>query len=104
MPDGNHQWLYFIIAALATWRLTHLLAFEDGPWDCLARLRARLGAGFWGRLTDCFYCLSLWIALPITFAMQPGWGHGLLVWLGLSGAACLLDRLGQKEISMQRVD
>jgi hypothetical protein len=44
------------------------------------------------------------IALPITFALQPGWGHGLLVWLGLSGAACLLDRLGQKEISMQRVD
>ena len=57
-------WLRFVLAALATWRVTHLLASEDGPADVVARVRARLGENFWGRLMDCFYCLSLWVAAP----------------------------------------
>ena len=36
-------WLRFLLAVLATWRLTHLIAREDGPGRCLARLRGRLG-------------------------------------------------------------
>ena len=26
-------WLSVLLAAFATWRVTHLLAYEDGPWD-----------------------------------------------------------------------
>ena len=37
-------WLRFVLAALATWRVTHLLSSEDGPADLLYRLRTRLGA------------------------------------------------------------
>jgi hypothetical protein len=35
--------LRFALASLATWRVTHLLAEEDGPWDAVVRARARLG-------------------------------------------------------------
>ena len=32
-------WARLVLAVLATWRLTHLLAREDGPADLLVRLR-----------------------------------------------------------------
>src|SRR5262249_25712091 len=83
----------FVVAALAVWRLTHLAVAEDGPGQSLARLRARLGAGFWGTLFDCFNCMSLWMALPFAIAIGSSWTERLLLWLGLSGAACILALL-----------
>lgn len=91
MNENGSIWR-FGLAALAVWRVTHLLAEEDGPWDLIARLRGRLGANILGRLMDCFYCLSLWIALPLAVLTSNGW-FGLAVhWLALSGAACLLEK------------
>lgn len=81
----------FALAALATWRVTHLLAEEDGPGDAIVRLRARLGDGQAGELMDCFYCLSAWTAMP--FALWVGRRRDApLAWLALSGAACLLEQ------------
>ncbi len=81
----------FALAALATWRVTHLLAEEDGPGDAIVRLRARLGDGPAGELMDCFYCLSAWTAVP--FALWVGRRRDApLAWLALSGAACLLEQ------------
>lgn len=84
------------VAVLATWRLTHLLQAEDGPWDLLVRLRLLLrspdGDGRVGRLFDCFYCLSLWIALPFAAWLGTGWREILLLWPALSGGAILLQR------------
>ena len=82
----------FLIAALAVWRLTHLLTAEDGPWDVSVRIRRAAGEGFFGPLLDCFYCLSIWIALPAAWVLHRDLIDGALVWLGLSGAAILLER------------
>ena len=82
----------FIIATLAVWRVTHLLAAEDGPADIIVRLRRLAGNGFLGRLLDCFYCLSLWIAIPAAWLLGNSWGERMLLWLSLSGAAILLER------------
>ena len=81
------------IAILATWRLTHLLWGEDGPWNAFAGLRRAAGHGFWGGLLDCFYCLSLWVAAPIAGWMGGRWLDRALLWLALSGGAILLERL-----------
>jgi hypothetical protein len=81
-----------LIGALVAWRLTHLLYGEDGPWNLLARLRYFAGQGFWGNLMDCFYCLSLWIALPFGILLGESWRERLLLWLALSAAAILLER------------
>lgn len=94
-------WPSFVLAVLATWRLTHLLAHEDGPGGVLAGLRARLGAGWAGRLMDCFHCLSLWVAAPLAFAVASSWVSWVLAWLALSGAACLLARLGSEPVVIQ---
>ena len=81
-----------ILGILSVWRITHLLAAEDGPGDVLVRLRRSAGDGFWGQLLDCFYCLSLWVAVPFTLLLAEGWREGLLSWLAFSAGAILLER------------
>jgi hypothetical protein len=94
----------FALAALATWRVTHLLASEDGPGDAVVRLRARLGAGPAGSLIDCFQCLSIWVAAPMTLVVSRESGDALPTWLALSGTACLLERLGSEPVVLEAVE
>ena len=81
----------FGMAALATWRLTHLLVREDGPADAIARTRERLGESHLGALMDCFYCTSMWVAIPFAFYAAKKPAGRLAAWLALSGVACLID-------------
>ena len=81
------------IGALTVWRITHLLQAEDGPWDLVVRLRRQAGDGLLGRAMDCFYCLSLWVALPCALALGSDWMDRLWLWPALSGAAILLERI-----------
>jgi hypothetical protein len=94
-------WVRLAVAVLATWRVTHLLASEDGPADLIVRFRTRLGAGLAGSLMDCFNCLSLWIAAPAALFVARKPLDWLFTWLALSGAACLLERLGEKPITIE---
>ena len=80
------------LAALATWRVTHLLAEEDGPGDIVVRLRQRAGPSLAGDLMDCFYCLSAWVAVPFSLGLTRGRRFDPVSWLAVSGAACLLEQ------------
>lgn len=82
-----------ILGVLGVWRITHLLQAEDGPGDVMVRLRHVAGRGFWGNLLDCFYCLSLWIAVPFAAWLGVSVAEKLLLWPALSGAAILLERM-----------
>lgn len=79
------------------WRVTHLFQAEDGPWDLVVRIRKGVGEGFWGSLMDCFYCLSVWIAAPVSIVVGESTTERLLLWPALSGAAILLERATQRE-------
>lgn len=94
-------WPRLALAALAAWRLTHLLAYEDGPFDLVARARAALGRGPWSRMFDCFHCLSLWVAAPLSPWLANGAAGIAAAWLALSGLACLCERLGQPGVVVQ---
>lgn len=89
MEEGFYR---LVLGFLGVWRITHLLAAEDGPWDLVVRLRGAVGAGFWGKLLDCFECLSLWIAAPFAALLGRTWLERGLFWLGFSAAAILLER------------
>jgi hypothetical protein len=82
----------FILITLATWRITHLLGKEDGPFDVIYLVRKKAGAGFFGSLLDCFYCVSVWVAFPFALWQGNNWWQKLLWWWALSGAACLLEQ------------
>ena len=90
------KFYWLALGVLCVWRITHLLNAEDGPWDLLVHLRVRAGDGFWAGLLDCFYCLSLWIAVPAALLLGNGWQERLLLWPALSGAAILLERATAK--------
>lgn len=83
---------WFPIALLGVWRITHLLAVEDGPGEAIVRIRTIVGDR-WANLIDCFYCMSLWVAVPFALALADGWIERLLLWPALSGGAILLDRI-----------
>jgi len=85
------------LGVLAVWRVTHLLNAESGPWDVLARVRRRAGAGVWGSLLSCFYCLSLWVAAPFACWLGERWKERVMLWLSFSGAAILLERVTAQE-------
>jgi hypothetical protein len=94
------RFYWLTLEVLAVWRLTHLLQAEDGPWNLIVRLRKFAGNGFWGQLLDCFYCLSLWIAAPFAWFLGQGVLERLLLWLALSGAAILLERITNTKKTM----
>lgn len=89
--------LRFGVAALGTWRVTHLLVHEDGPADAVARLREQLGDSPLGGWMDCFYCASMWIAIPFAIFAAKKPVDRLAAWLALSGVACLIDELTSRE-------
>lgn len=101
----------FVLLALATWRLTHLLSIADGPGDVFKRLRIALGAresvnmgwqssAFFGRLILCPLCTSVWVAAGLYFMPRiiPEIFPAVVI-LALSGAASIihlyLDRSGR---------
>lgn len=90
------RFYWLVLAVLGVWRLTHLLQAEDGPWDLVLRLRRRAGENFWGRLMDCFHCLSLWVAAPFAYFLGDSAGERLLLWPAISGGAILLLRATEK--------
>lgn len=90
------RFYFVIIGALCVWRITHLLNAEDGPWNLLVKIRKMMGQRFLGQVLDCFYCLSVWIALPFAWIIGEGWKERLLLWPALSGAAILLERFAAK--------
>jgi hypothetical protein len=47
----HDDWLQFLAVVLATWRLAHLVAHEDGPFEMIVWLRRSAGSGVLGRLT-----------------------------------------------------
>jgi hypothetical protein len=91
----SDRWLDLVVAILASWRVTHLLALEDGPGDVVVRIRLRLGASRLGGLMDCFLCLSLWVALVPAICMARGGLDLFAIWFAVSGGVCLVERFGQ---------
>ena len=85
--------ILLVASILATWRVTHLITAEDGPWNVVARLRRLAGSGFFGDLMDCFYCASLWVALPMAYWFGSAWIERVVAWFAVSGGAILLERL-----------
>lgn len=84
------------IAVLATWRVAHLLAREDGPFDLIVRLRARAGESVFGQLMDCPYCLSLWVAAPFAFLLGNTALAWCAAWLAISGGASLIECFAER--------
>ena len=85
-----------LLGVLCVWRLTHLVQAEDGPWDVVVRVRRAVGEGFFGELMDCFYCLSLWMSVPVAWAIGTDVTERVLMWMAFSGGAILVERISKE--------
>jgi hypothetical protein len=91
--------MIFVIAALATWRITNTLVYGS----VLQSFRERVGAyecgvyddrqfTFLGRQLGCFWCTSLWVS-TIVAALCSGPKLETLVWIpALSAVAIMLEQ------------
>ena len=96
--------LAFLIVALATFRLSHMVALERGPWHVFDRLRERLGAtqdvrtGAWTptnglvELILCPLCLSVWVgALLVGLWLLVPVLQVAVAAIAVSGLSCALE-------------
>jgi Protein of unknown function (DUF1360) len=91
------RFYWLVLGTLCVWRITHLLSAEDGPGNLMVWIRRKAGSGFWGKLLDCFYCLSLWLAVPFAFVIGEGARERFCLWLAFSAGAILLERATSNE-------
>jgi hypothetical protein len=81
----------FLIAALATWRISFLLTREDGPGGIFASLREKSKATFSGRFFECLKCTGMWVSIPLAFFVKGSWLELVVIWLALAGVTALID-------------
>lgn len=90
---------------LATYRLTRLIALEDGPGDFLVELRSRLGAYDYGadgrastslgRGISCPLCVGVYIAALMLLLRRVPCAHYFKLWLAIAGGQSILQRIGE---------
>lgn len=82
----------FVVAALAAYRLSYLVAREEGPFGVFAAIRGHIDPQqkTWiGRGINCTVCVSFWLALPAAILAGGGW----LEWLAVAGAILAIHGL-----------
>ena len=87
-----------LLIVLFVWRLTHLISKEDGPFDLIYNLRTFVGDGFFGKLMDCFYCLSIWISLIPAIYIGHNLTEIIILCFAFSGGAIILEKLTNKDV------
>lgn len=96
-------WLSFLIASLATYRVSTLFANDDGPLDMMKRTRERLESwGTWyspvkfvSDLVSCVRCNSVWFGAAFGLLWGLAYGmnipSGIIAGLAMSAIAMWLD-------------
>ena len=85
------DWLMFVLAALATHRVSFMVSSEEGPFGVFTKLRGALDPDqrTWvGRGLNCIKCISFWVGwIVAAFLPQSGWASYIVTALALSSAA-----------------
>lgn len=89
-----------LLLALATYRVSRMLAIEDGPFEIFDWLRGvatmltlRTQHRFrFDTLITCQYCNSVWVALPLVVIVRHAIGYWVVVVLAVSALVIPLIR------------
>lgn len=81
----------FVILVLAVYRISRMIALEDGPADIFANLREFLGQGDWiGRGFHCVLCVSVWVSLAAALLAFRKPRCILAHWFAIAGGVALI--------------
>lgn len=87
-----YEFVWLLLTVLAVWRLTALVAYEDGPFGVFTAVRRGLVRIGLGRLVGCFYCLSIWISCSALLVFPVRLETPLVI-LGVAGAVAIIERM-----------
>lgn len=94
--------MIFVILALAVWRVSSLLARENGPFDILARARYKIGVRY-NEFSEpigtnaiskgiiCVWCNSVWVSLIGSFIVFNTIHEILVSTFALSAIAIIIE-------------
>lgn len=87
--------LWITLAILATYRVSRMMALEDGPFDVFSWLRDKVSQRSWiGRGLACTLCLSFWLAwLSASLLPHLSWSEYLLASLGIAGGVVVIHKV-----------
>lgn len=87
--------LWIILAVLSTYRVSRMMALEDGPADVFSLMRERVGQSSWiGRGLHCCLCLSFWLSwLAVLLLPLQNVSEYVLAALGIAGAVVVIHKV-----------
>lgn len=100
--------MIFLFAALATWRATYMLVYEDGPIEIIARFRwfvgvrhdeysVAYGKNVIASALSCFYCTSVWIGAAVACLLNPvNISEFFILAFGLSALSIIIQDVRDK--------
>ena len=96
----NYQpFLILILGSLATFRLSHFITIERGPFAMFERIRNLMpsGRGSAKEWISCIWCFSLTASAIICGILWAGglvltWDYWILYWLSFSAVSLLYNR------------
>ncbi len=94
-------WMALILSVLAVYRLSYLIAKEDGPFDMFYAMREKIGQESWiGRGLHCVLCISFWLSLIpaviLFYEYDINFGLG---WFGIAGAVLVLYKVFDEQLT-----
>lgn len=110
--------MYIILAlaliGIATWRVSYMLVFEEGPGDLFKRIRELVGVvdnedgsreeeygltgikKFLAGIFSCIYCMSIWVGAFFALFATPSPTYYLLYLLYCSSAAIFINLVHER--------
>lgn len=85
--------MIYLLMILATYRISRMVAFEDGPFDIFSLIRGIFDPDqkTWiGRGMNCPLCIGFWIAAAVVLMAGQ---FDLLTWFSVAGGAALLIKI-----------
>ena len=98
------DFIMFVIISLAVWRISSLLAREDGPFDVLARIRAFVGVEYdaesemfgtngFAKGLICVWCNSVWFSAVGAIFIADNVFEWFAYTLAISTVAIMVDSM-----------
>jgi len=99
----NDLWISLTVATFAVYRLSRMVALEEGPFDIFLNMRGffynRFEQQWVRRGITCPLCISFYVgllaAVILYFIHHLEWYAILWLWLALSGSASFLYKMEQ---------
>ena len=89
-------WLEFLVGCLATFRMSLLVAKEEGPAELARKARHAAPAGWIKRGFYCAWCQSFWWGMASAFFFacthRLAWADFPIYWLAFSAGAIVLNQ------------